>query len=82
MSEIIPPICGSNGALPARFVGCAHQIESWSQVYRCTHCDVPFHKDCANHHFTDPIITDEMINSLTPEEMDQVNPPKGWKKKP
>lgn len=79
----LPPleICGANDALPARFVGCGKEISSQKEVYRCTHCDVPFHKNCANYHFTDPVITQEMIDSLTPEEMKQVRPPIGWGKK-
>ena len=65
------PICGQNSVLPARFVGCGKPIEDWALVYRCTHCDVPFHKDCANTHFEGPILTNEMIDAMTPEEVER-----------
>jgi hypothetical protein len=68
---IRPPICGQNDVLPARLVGCGKEIESWEAVYRCTHCDVPFHKDCANTHFDGQALTDEQIDSMSSEEIDK-----------
>ncbi len=64
------PICGHNAVLPARFVGCGAEIKSWGEVYRCTHCDVAFHKGCALRHFaSDAVLTKEMVESMTAEEV-------------
>ena len=63
-------ICGDNLVLPARIVGCGKGIDSWNLVYRCTHCDVPFHKDCAGKHFLGGVLTDEDIDDMTQEEVD------------
>ena len=47
-------ICGENSTLPANFVGCGKPINPFVEhVYRCTDCDVPFHKECAKKHFAD-----------------------------
>jgi hypothetical protein len=63
-------ICGDNPVLPARIVGCGKPIEDVASLYRCTHCDVPFHKACANKHFSDgDVLTEEHINSMTDEEV-------------
>ena len=69
--DMKPPICGQNAVLPARIVGCGQPIETWDEVYRCTHCDVPFHKECANKHFDGHVLTDAHIDSMTDEECDQ-----------
>jgi hypothetical protein len=67
-----PPICGQNLVLPARITGCGKQIETWGEVYKCTHCDIPFHKECANKHFLDgDVLTEAHIKSMTQEEVDR-----------
>ena len=44
-------ICGANATFPAERVGCGLPIGTCAEVYRCTDCSVPFHRDCANAHF-------------------------------
>lgn len=62
-------VCGYNTTLPARLVGCGKPIMA-GQDYRCTHCGVRFHKDCAERHFkSDNVFTQEMLDSITDEEM-------------
>lgn len=71
-----PPICGTNSVLPARIIGCGNRIRSWDLVYRCTHCDTPFHKHCAETHFkNDNVLTQEHIDSMTNEELARINIP-------
>lgn len=62
------PICGENPVLPSRIVGCGRPIADWNSVYRCTHCDVPFHKECAEMHFAGRVFTQADIDSMTNEE--------------
>ena len=64
-----PPVCGENHVFPARLAGCGESISSWQEVYRCTHCDIPFHKDCANRHFSDQSITKDQIDSMSDAEV-------------
>jgi hypothetical protein len=48
------PVCGENaGPVDADLVGCGKGIEKQADVYRCTHCGVPFHRACADRHFAD-----------------------------
>jgi hypothetical protein len=35
--------------------GCGAQIANGARVYRCTDCDVPFHKDCLKKHCEDDL---------------------------
>ena len=44
-------ICGQNPVLPAGRVGCGQPIYTCAEVYRCTDCGVPFHRECAVKHF-------------------------------
>lgn len=44
-------ICGENPLLPANRMGCGQGIGTCAEVYRCTDCTVPFHRDCARRHF-------------------------------
>lgn len=75
-----PPICGDNRILPARILGCGNPITRWELVYRCTHCDAPFHKHCAEKHFkADSVLTQEHIDSLTDEELAKLEIPAGRK---
>src|SRR6185437_11921707 len=56
-------ICGRNRLLDADFVGCGQPIVLVSELYRCTHCDVPFHKKCILKHFeSDNVITQEIVD--------------------
>ena len=65
-------ICGEGKIFPARIVGCGKPIETIDELYRCTHCGIPFHKDCAETHFRDDnILTQEHIDSLSDEEVDR-----------
>lgn len=43
--------CGRNPILPSNRVGCGNVIVCSNDLYRCTDCDVPFHKECAKAHF-------------------------------
>ena len=71
-----PPLCGCNSVLPARIIGCGNKIQNWNLVYKCTHCDTPFHKHCAEKHFrNDDVLTQEHIDSLTDEELSKINIP-------
>lgn len=45
--------CGQNVAVPAHFIGCGQTIDDARDVYRCTDCETPFHKVCAQKHFRD-----------------------------
>jgi hypothetical protein len=45
------PACGENPVTDADLVGCGKHIEKQADVFRCTHCGVPFHRDCAERHF-------------------------------
>lgn len=70
-------ICGQNSAMPARLVGCGKPIAGIDDLYRCTHCSTPFHRDCAEKHFkSDNIFTQEMFDSITPEEWAVIKRPK------
>ena len=42
-------ICGDNNK-GARF-GCGGRITCIDEMYRCTTCSVPFHRQCAQVHF-------------------------------
>ncbi|HWV44913.1 MAG TPA: hypothetical protein VN039_02620 [Nitrospira sp.] len=45
-------ICGqSDTPIDPDLVGCGQPILRVDEVYRCTDCGVPFHKDCAKKHF-------------------------------
>lgn len=59
----IAAICGDNIALPANVVGCGEPIYTCAEVYRCTDCNVPFHKDCAVRHFTQ-VLTQEDVEKV------------------
>ena len=41
-------VCGAGGSYPSP---CGRRIYDLSELYRCTHCDRPFHKACALRHF-------------------------------
>ncbi len=43
--------CGQNNVFPASRIGCGQPIYTCAEVYRCTDCGVPFHRDCALRHF-------------------------------
>lgn len=61
------PTCGENiGPVDADLVGCGKPIESQSDVYRCTHCGVPFHRDCAEIHFAE---TSESASRVYDEQL-------------
>ena len=51
----MPPsaICGHDptGTFPDGRLGCGQPIETCAEVYRCTDCTVPFHRQCADAHF-------------------------------
>ncbi len=47
-------ICGENPLLPPGRVGCGQPIFTCAEVYRCTECQTPFHRECAIRHFGDP----------------------------
>ena len=55
-------ICGANATFPAERVGCGLPIGTCAEVYRCTDCSVPFHRDCANAHFrtSPPVVGDRL----------------------
>ena len=46
-------ICGQNSVFPASRIGCGEPIYTCAEVYRCTDCGVPFHRECAIKHFGD-----------------------------
>lgn len=47
-----PVTCGANTTpIDADLVGCGKPITSPEDVYRCTDCEVPFHRECAVKHF-------------------------------
>ena len=52
----MPPsaICGHDptGTFPDGRIGCGQPIETCAEVYRCTDCTVPFHRRCAEGHFS------------------------------
>ncbi len=48
---VLADTCGANQILPAARVGCGKPIETCAEVYRCTDCTVPFHRECAVRHF-------------------------------
>lgn len=45
--------CGENPFVPADAAGCGKPIYTCAEVYRCTHCKIPFHRDCALKHFSE-----------------------------
>lgn len=51
----MPPseTCGHDptGTFPDGRLGCGQPIETCAEVYRCTDCTVPFHRECAAAHF-------------------------------
>ena len=52
MTERAPAaVCGENTVFPAKRLGCGQRIETCHDVYRCTHCTTPFHRQCADKHF-------------------------------
>jgi len=46
-------ICGHQSAIPvdADLIGCGKPIATPAEVYRCTDCGIPFHRECAKRHF-------------------------------
>lgn len=50
-TQAICATCGENPLLPAALVGCGKPIHTCAEVYRCTDCGVPFHRECAKRHF-------------------------------
>lgn len=63
-------ICGENAVFPARLLGCAMPIERPEEVFRCTDCCVPFHRECARRHFDNgEVLTEQMIAEMTPQEV-------------
>jgi hypothetical protein len=68
--KLLEGVCGENQSiLPADMVGCGKSFASPREVYRCTHCDVPFHKECAEKHFqSDNVLTEEMIDEILRRE--------------
>lgn len=46
-------VCGENPFIAATEAGCGLPIKTCAEVYRCTDCDVPFHKECAKKHFAE-----------------------------
>jgi len=56
------PVCGKNGLLDADFIGCGQIIWDVKDLYRCTDCDVPFHKQCAQKHFDkNNVLTEDVV---------------------
>lgn len=50
--DAVEYICGANPTpIDADLVGCGKPIHSPEDVYRCTDCAVPFHRECAKRHF-------------------------------
>ncbi len=43
--------CGGGHALDGKPVGCGEVFVYAGEVFRCTDCEVPFHKHCARKHF-------------------------------
>ena len=71
MKAIGVAICGENAVFPARVSGCAEPIMTHGEVYRCTDCDIPFHKECAKKHFDNHVFTEDHLASMTEEEIDK-----------
>lgn len=49
-------ICGENPValklgMSARCLGCGERIATCAEVFRCTDCLTPFHRECARKHF-------------------------------
>ena len=46
-------VCGYQTAIPvdADLIGCGKPIATHAEVYRCTDCSIPFHRECAKRHF-------------------------------
>ena len=56
------PICGENSVLDADFIGCGKIIWDVKDLYRCTDCSVPFHRQCAKRHFEkDNVLTEDVV---------------------
>lgn len=51
MASDFQAICGANRAMDADLVGCGKPILNQRELYRCTDCSVPFHRECAIRHF-------------------------------
>ena len=51
MERPVCAICGQNPVFPAERLGCGKPIYTCAEVYRCTDCMTPFHRDCARRHF-------------------------------
>jgi hypothetical protein len=49
---------------PPDCMGCHKPIESWHQVYRCTDCDMPYHKGCIGQHAKDWQFLHPLPNTL------------------
>jgi hypothetical protein len=47
----VPVVCGQNNLFPAERVGCGCAITRETDVFRCTDCGTPFHRECAKAHF-------------------------------
>lgn len=47
----VPVVCGQNSLFPPERVGCGCTILRETDVFRCTDCGTPFHRDCAKAHF-------------------------------
>ena len=71
MAKLLP-VCGENPLGPAAAVGCGRTIEREGDVYRCTDCSVPFHRDCALAHFATarvaPVTVDWRRSCIRAEE--------------
>ena len=65
-------VCGQNALGVAAAVGCGQAIERDGDVYRCTDCSVPFHRDCALAHFAEaqkaPVEVDWRRSCIRAEE--------------
>lgn len=46
-----PVLCGQNELFPPERVGCGQPITREIDVFRCTDCATPFHRECAKAHF-------------------------------
>lgn len=51
MADLFQAICGANRVMDADLVGCGKPILNQRELYRCTDCSIPFHRDCAIKHF-------------------------------
>jgi hypothetical protein len=51
VADLFQAICGANRVMDADLAGCGKPILNQRELYRCTDCSIPFHRDCAIKHF-------------------------------